>query len=878
MIFEPHSPWHFFVAGFAAVAAVGLLARYFPDRWRPLAKKNGVRAAVLCLAAAASGCLALAGLNPVLVRENPSGEIHLSVVFDVSDSVLNSENGWDRLFADTHQKLANGIGASDKKIVDSGTGSIVLVRSDISVEKKRVPMEDLPVAFRRITKINFPAGNGSNLEIGLAKAGEMIRDSGGRGAVLLISDGHQTDGDAFAASGCLAMHGIPVFVFPVKSRGAGLSIMAADLPRQVDGNSETFMRGLVMNGRKGGAKARIALHLNPGLEDAPDCYGAQKAAETGSLIAGGGWARIHRSLSFRGYGIQFADLVLDENGRELQRRRFFTYVHRPPRILAIGNNRWTDAMPRDSVDILRAVPEDVNSGFDFSAFDEIVVSGLAADAFSPAALVDMARAVKKNGVGLMLINGRHYGASEESPTVLMSYNDTPVEPLLPVSSLPRKFEEDQPPRQIVILIDASGSMSGWPLMKSKEIANHIVQHLLRPKDRLDLIAFTTKALHLVDDRQMDAAGKNEALGSIASIRASGGTDPSHALALLAHRRMENCGLIFISDGQFGRVAAQRPDCRATVFSIGGKITGPLEKIADPFPVGGSFDPAKISIPFFEPEPRKKYFEKGRFTALSMNRLLPRKDRLPVPDLPLEGSAVAYLKPEASMIAVRPKLTDPVLAFGKAGTGMAGVFASDFPERWMETGEGADAVYEWMTRTIPYTARDRYDFKLTDTGDAIDIRISLAAKNFKIPEIDHLSASIAVEGESPVGVPMKSDPDSPGVFAGRITVPRTGTARKAALILRETGADALTRTQRIPILIPPAAEVKSKVTLESCSFGMNEPLLRAVAETGGGMFDPADEPFFGKKPVETRGEPLWPFPATIAAFLYLAAVALQRWDP
>ncbi len=883
LIFEPPSPWYIISAGAALVIITLVICRGFFDRWRILGHSISTRAAVLSLSVTAALLFVIAALNPILIRTPLRKALHLSVVLDVSDSVLHAKEGWARIHALAHKRLAHSINALAENSASTDTASILAFRTEVSAPKRQIPLFDLPNAFNRISERDFPAGRGSDISAGLTKAGRITEQAGGRGAIVLISDGHQTKGNALAAATRLARLGIPVHVFPVKSKGAGISITAADLPRQADGNAETFIRGLIMNSTGTEEETRLMVKLNPGLDGNPGRFGAAAVSKMVYSIPGKAWAGIHRSLKFQGHGLQFVDLSLFmKQSREVQNRRFFVHVYRPPRILAIGeNNRWTGAIPQDSADIIPARPEDLVPGFNFTSFDAIVISSVAANRFHPGILADIAESVTKEGVGLMVINGTHYGASDESKTILMSYNDTPIDPLLPVSGKPRPFQEEPPSRQVVMLIDASGSMAGWPLSKSREIATHIVHNLLRPQDYLDLIAFTSSALHLVNKQQMDNNGKQYAISKINSIAASGGTDPSHALALVADRKMEHCGLIFISDGGFARVA-YRPDCRATVFAIGHNSVprnSPLWELADPFPVNKKFDPSQIAIPYFEPEQRKKFFEPGIYTPLSMKYLMPKKDQLLIPDLRLNGSAVTYMRPDARMIAVRPKLTDPVLAYKESSVGCTGVFTTGFPGKWIENDQGRRAVYDWISRVIPYTERDRYSFKLTDTGDLIEIQISLAPRNYKIPEIDHLSVDIKVGQEARVGVAMRIDPDSPGTFKGHIRIPRTSHTRKAVLILRESGPGALARPQRIPMLIPHALPVKNTLPAESFSYGMNEPLLRAIAMAGGGTFDPPPgTPFFRERSVQNRGTPLWPYLVIAAVVLYITAIALQRRDP
>jgi len=441
---------------------------------------------------------------------------------------------------------------------------------------------------------------------------------------------------------------------------------------------------------------------------------------------------------------------------------------------------------------------------------------------------------------------------------------------------------DEPPsRQVAILIDTSGSMGGWKIRKTKEIAKHIVQNLLRPQDRLDLITFTTGAGHLLEDRYMDEAGKEEALRAIDSVRAGGGTDPRSALSLIGSRKMVECGLIFISDGEFSYVGF-RPDCRTTAFEIGSNRysrSKAMKELADPIPVGPYFDPKAIVIPYFKPQERLKFFEEGKFKPLSMGSYLSKSQRLPLPDLYLQGSAVSHLKEGAVLNGVRPKLTDPILAYGEGGAGYVGVFTSELSGRWLKLKKGQRAIEAWIGRLIPFMDRDRYDFKLEDRGDAIDLRISLVARSGKLPRVNRMTANIRLPGQVTKGIALRADESTPGTFYGEIRVDRKSRTQRAFLSLRESGPDALPRAQRIPILIPPGSKVNPSPTAEAYSYGQNRELLKKIADVGGGMFDPPKgTPFFKEKSVSDRGQPLWPLLAVIVVFCYLVAIALKRWNP
>ena len=139
----------------------------------------------------------------------------------------------------------------------------------------------------------------------------------------------------------------------------------------------------------------------------------------------------------------------------------------------------------------------------------------------------------------------------------MSYDETPLEPLLPLVSEARARQGGPPPRHLVMLMDTSGSMCGGPLTTAQQIAVSIVNRYLRPHDLLDLMAFTTSASARLTGEPMTPQGKARAIDEIRRMTCDGGTDPQEALQQLAARRLKNCGLLFFSDGGFGPLRSSR---------------------------------------------------------------------------------------------------------------------------------------------------------------------------------------------------------------------------------------------------------------------------------------------------------------------------------
>jgi len=98
------------------------------------------------------------------------------------------------------------------------------------------------------------------------------------------------------------------------------------------------------------------------------------------------------------------------------------------------------------------------------------------------------------------------------------------------------------------------------------------------------------------------------------------------------------------------------------------------------------------------------------------------------------------------------------------------------------------------------------------------------------------------------------------------------------VLKESGPGALVRPQRIAMLVPPRQPLSGRRVAESFSSGLNEPLLRAIAQAGSGSYD-AVERITGDRTLVAAGRiDLWPFAAALGCLAYLAAILARRVDP
>jgi Ca-activated chloride channel family protein len=141
------------------------------------------------------------------------------------------------------------------------------------------------------------------------------------------------------------------------------------------------------------------------------------------------------------------------------------------------------------------------------------------------------------------------------------------------------------PRDLVVLLDTSGSMHGEPIDQAKRLATALVDRL-GDQDRLELIEFST-APRAWKNLAVAATAKNraEAKRWIASLRASGGTEMrSGILAALASLRPEaQRQVVLVTDGLIGfeaeivgEIAQRLPrGCRVHTVGIGSAVNRSL---------------------------------------------------------------------------------------------------------------------------------------------------------------------------------------------------------------------------------------------------------------------------------------------------------------
>jgi Ca-activated chloride channel family protein len=125
-------------------------------------------------------------------------------------------------------------------------------------------------------------------------------------------------------------------------------------------------------------------------------------------------------------------------------------------------------------------------------------------------------------------------------------------------------------RDLILVLDVSGSMEGEKLAQAKNAATYILQHL-NAEDRFAIIAFST-GLRTYQPKLAPASDGPEAVAFVERLEALGGTDINRALleGLALAQGERPATLIFLTDGLATEGEVDTPDILANVSNAAGR--------------------------------------------------------------------------------------------------------------------------------------------------------------------------------------------------------------------------------------------------------------------------------------------------------------------
>ncbi len=724
--------------------------------------------------------------------------------------------------------------------------------------------------------------------------------------IVLLTDGNQTMGDALqaalgtasAATSTAASRAssvpkssrsstlIPIDTVPLKVRDdAEVQVAAVEVPAQVR-EGEPFYVEVVINSN----------HEDEGLVEV--FRGAHKVlSENRKLKTGENRFRFQQSITgerLAQYTVKIgglkSDTLLDNNTES-----GLVFTTGKPRVLLIESEpklaqQLVWALQQEEIEVdVRPVEGMPDTLADLQNYELLALSNVPATSLSQRQM-ELARTyVQDLGGGFMMLGGdQSFG--------LGGYYKTVLEEILPVRSDFEK-EKEKPSLGMVLVIDKSGSMGGDKIEMAKEAAKSAAE-LLGPRDQLGVIAFDGN-FYWVSDLQ-SASNKARIIDDISRIEAGGGTTMAPAMeeayttlqgatAKLKHVIMLTDGIS--SPGDFEGIAQNMATARITCSTVAvgegcdGKLLEEIARIGQ----GRYFEA-------MDPSSLPQIFAKETMTAsksaINEQPFVPQVVRPTQTLADIDFETAPFL---LGYVVTRPKATcefilateagDPLLAWWRYGLGTTVAFTSDAKSRW-----GAEWL-TWPGYSKFWAQVIRQSMRKNDVkGVIVDVKQDRRRATVTLDAIDptgkFLNQAIT---EATVIDPqlgqrkLELRQTAPGRYVADFETPASG-AYHLNLTQKSAGGTLLHQQTR-GLIVGYPDELRLHPT--------NNDLLRTLAESTGGRFDPSPEELFSGQSDRAldsnssdtvtasrtvqRSTPLWPYVVMAALCLFVIDVALRRID-
>ena len=513
----------------------------------------------------------------------------------------------------------------------------------------------------------------------------------------------------------------------------------------------------------------------------------------------------------------------------------------------------------------------------FARYDLVVLSDISAVDLAPEQIAALASYVRDLGGGLLLMGGdRSLGPG--------GYGKTPIEEISPVA-----FDVKQERRRAslaeVIVVDYSGSMgaavgSGTKLDLANEAAVRSME-LLGAGDRLGVMHVDTAVqwtIPLGEIKDREAMAK-----TVRAVGVGGGgiyVDLSlqTGYAALAKETVQLKHLLLFADGSdaeeharsFSLIsAAKARGITTSVVALGkGSDVSDLERMSK---LGdGRFylieDATRLPAVFAQETvlaARSAINEVPfRPAVAAQTPVLRGVDLSQAPNL--TGYVVTIPKGRAQVALTGPE-GDPLLASWSVGVGRAGVFTSDFKDRWGQawtSWSGAERLFGQLGRDLARHADNPHVRLEADTsGGELKLRASVTDERGRSESLRRLVAKVTAPDGTSSSIPL--DAVGAGLYSATVPASRPG-AYVASLVDEQT--------QKLE------ATTGAVLTLgdELRPTGTDRGLLRRIAEQSGGKVrDTLAGVFLDRDAERFAYTSLAPWLLCIAAFGLLLAVCARR---
>jgi Mg-chelatase subunit ChlD len=713
------------------------------------------------------------------------------------------------------------------------------------------PLTDSEAGFK-LARTSGAEGRGTNLEAPIRQAMASL-PAGTLHRIALITDGNENSGAATRAAWQAGQLGISIDTIALAgSAQPQLKTEAVGIPGAVF-TGEKFPVDLTIYSPK-------AAHATVDLA----AEGKQIGSHQIVLDAGENRVRIRTSLNAAGA----IDLSGHIQAQGFGESRFENAVTvRKPRVAWVTEDpagtesHIFEVLSANKFDLIQSktMPQDLD-GVQMVVFNNINLDNI------PSADKERLEKFVQDGGGALVIAGER--------NVYVDHKDQPEDALS--RTLPAKLVPPRSPQGtcVVLIIDKSSSMEGKKIELARLAAIGVVENL-KPDDRVGVLIFDNSFMWDVPIRTAD--NKNVIKREISGIIPDGGTQIAPALNE-AYRKILPVNaaykhIVLLTDGisEEGDSLTMSKDAannHVTISTVGlGQDVNRsyLEKIAVTAK-GKSYmlnDPAgleQILLKDVQEHTGTTAVEKPiKAEVRHKSDLLDKVDVEHAPDL--AGYIRFETKPTADEILAVDG-TDPLLVRWQYGLGRAAVFSSDAKSRWAAnwlTWPGFDQLWTNVFRDLlPHgnesEAVARYDRANEEL--VVDYHLSGHAEEVTTPP------DIYAIGPGDFRKPLDVTKVSPGTYRGRVRIgPVEGLFRVRPL--NESRS------------FPEVGLYRQESELSD--FGSNETLLKSIAQSTGGRFNPSPRELFdnGGKYIDASIN-LWPALLAVAVLLNLIELVTRKW--
>lgn len=840
--------------------------------------------------------IAAAVAKPQWRRE--AKNVNLTVVVDASDSVARPVPGPDgkpvELLKRVDQYLDDA--ASDAKAGD--TISRLTAAAKAYVQSLPVPPKEKP------DTLFIGATDGTNLQEAVSLALSIPAKDANQGAaakrILMISDWNETTGSVQAAAAQAKAAGVPIDVLPIRYKfDQEVIVERVVTPSQARMGQNVVARVLLHSVKS--ARGRLSLLINGDQVQLGDKPGEMDMAV--QLEPGDNVVPIPVTLPNPG-ATQFKavftpDTPQDDSIPQNNQSLAVTFVQSQGRVLIIAPSvEEVEPMRRALVEskldaIVKTPSEAPTSLVDWTTYDAVVMANISSDQLTQQQQEDIKNYVHDLGGGLVMVGGPNsFGAG--------GWIGSPVADALPVKLDPP--QQRKMPRGALVLL-----MHSCEVPRGNYWGQQVALAAMNNLSRLDLCGILEYSFAKGDwwVHPLSEVGNKSAITRAINSLTFGDMPSFDNLLNMAYTALSKADagarhIIIISDGDPQLLDnTLLPKCRAARISISTVLVYPhnraragpdwetMRRIARE--TRGNFyglvDEGEfatlpsIFIKEAQVVKRSLIWEGDSFAPTVVSAVSEPMRGLANEGFPkLSGYVVTAEREGLSIVSLRGKENDPLLAHWQFGLGKSVAFTSDASVRWTVNWPSWSKYRAFWEQHVRWAMRPsgNADMRVTteDLGDRT--RVVVEALDAQGERLNFVRFAGRVSGPGGASQPVELRQVGPGRYEGVFDSARSGAYLMTVQYAAPGSTGSTGQEQRGTV----QAAVTRPYADEFRSLQDNAPLGKLIADLTGGRVvsdDPRKADLWErtglKMPVDAR--PIWLIVACIALGTFLMDVAVRR---